>query len=46
MSTSTLVAGVPATPCSQAAGVILDRARVGGAAGFIMGVFLAFLGFC
>ncbi|MBW3633357.1 MAG: hypothetical protein KY456_10055, partial [Chloroflexi bacterium] len=45
MSSSTLVARFSVPPRSHVPDVILDRARVGAAAGFIIGVFLAFLGF-
>ena len=46
MSTSTLVAGVPAPSRSRTSVTTLARARAGAAAGFLIGVFLAFLGFC
>ena len=45
MSSSTLVARVSVPPRAHTPERILDRARVGAAAGFILGVFLAFLGF-
>ncbi|HLL50584.1 MAG TPA: hypothetical protein VK356_07950, partial [Thermomicrobiales bacterium] len=46
MSTSTLVAGVPAPSRSRTSVTTLERARAGAAAGCLIGVFLAFLGFC
>src|SRR5688500_8500238 len=45
MSSSTLVALVSAPPRSHVPEAILGRARIGAAAGFIIAVFLAFLGF-
>ena len=45
MSTQTLIAQVPALPRSRARDRTLDQARIAAAAGFLLGVFLAFLGF-
>ena len=45
MSSSTLVARASVPAQSHVPGAILDRARAGAAVGFLIGVFLAFLGF-
>ena len=46
MSTSALIARVPTSSRSRASDTTLKRARLGAAAGFLVGVFLSFLGFC
>ena len=46
MSTSTLIARVPTPSRSRTSDTTLERARFGAAAGFLVGVFLSFLGFC
>lgn len=45
MSTSTLIARVPTSPRARSSDATIERARVAAAAGFLIGVFLAFLGF-
>jgi hypothetical protein len=45
MATQTLIAQVPAPPRSRARDRTLGSARIAAAAGFLLGVFLAFLGF-
>lgn len=46
MSTSSLIARVPAPSRSRTSDTTLKRARLVAAAGFLVGVFLSFLGFC
>ena len=45
MSSSTLIAEIPALPQARAEDRTLERARAAAAAGFLLGVFLSFLGF-
>src|SRR5689334_10307413 len=46
MSTSSLIAHLPTPAQSRSSELALKRARFAAAAGFLVGVFLSFLGFC